>query len=300
MKTLVLAALCSVSLSSAAHAANVDVQDVFAELDSTNLMGLGPVGGSTDSFLVAGETFSITASGKWTLDNTFSLDDYLGQDGTTLYGSAILPGIGSVLFGTLMGQIGSSGPYFVVGSSFSGVAGSIRRVVPARAGQRLLQQCGFCDRGDHDRGHGTDAFPGPASGGRVAGPDGRGGAGRGAAPQGLTTGRIAGAVRDLSGSSRGGPYFVFFFHSGACPLCRDRGRGGVRLSRRSCGGAGHDIRSRAHGSLPRGAPADPASCIGHAADACMTENERARRRWGWGSAFAGVAVVGRAAERGLR
>ena len=77
-----------------------------------------------NSFLVAGETFSITASGKWTLDNTFSLDDYFGPDGTTLYGSAILPGIGSVLFGTLMGQIGSSGPYFVVGSSFSGVAGA--------------------------------------------------------------------------------------------------------------------------------------------------------------------------------
>jgi hypothetical protein len=120
MKTIVLAALCSVSLAAAAHAATVDEQEVFAQIDSTNLAGLGPVGGSTDTFLDAGQSFSITASGSWSLDGS----NFFGPNGTTLYGSANLPGIGSVLFGTLMGQIGSAGPYFVVGSSFSGVAGA--------------------------------------------------------------------------------------------------------------------------------------------------------------------------------
>ncbi|GGE31532.1 hypothetical protein GCM10011360_19350 [Primorskyibacter flagellatus] len=112
LKGLLTGALTALCLSGAAQAGTVTI-DVFAREDSTNGTGAAAsaFGGSTGIFLTAGEEFSITASGSWSLESAF----FFGPEGTSAYGADTLAGIpGTLLFGTLVGKIAGSADYFKV------------------------------------------------------------------------------------------------------------------------------------------------------------------------------------------
>jgi hypothetical protein len=128
-KVLILAAICSATVSVAAEAATVNNIIVFAKENSTNLLNTtnpslpeGPQVKSTGVILDVGDSFGVSASGSWSLDapGFFGPINFYGPNGTNQYGSTTIGG-SAVNFGTLVGRIGT-GPYFKVGSVFSGVA----------------------------------------------------------------------------------------------------------------------------------------------------------------------------------
>lgn len=133
-RTMILAALFSAVFSVAAQAATLTkTVEVFALENSTNLLNTSPAGFTapqalaTGVILNIGDSFTVTASGSWSLDANAStpppaVATFYGPDGTNLYGSVLIGG-NTINFGSLVGRIGG-GAYFKVGSLFTGTAGA--------------------------------------------------------------------------------------------------------------------------------------------------------------------------------
>ena len=121
VKSLIAAAVLGLSLTGAASAATLDVQS------AANSSG-GGVGLATGLILSLNQMFSVTADvlDTWSLGaNDPGCTRESNADGLTAcfgnYSQANL----SALYGTLVGQIGVGGDFFVLGSNFSGPAAAV-------------------------------------------------------------------------------------------------------------------------------------------------------------------------------
>lgn len=123
VKSLIAAAVLGLSLTGAASAATF-TYDVQSAANSSG----GGIGLATGLILSIGQIFSATANvlDTWSLGaNVPGCTRESNADGLTLCFGNYAQGNLSTLYGTLVGQIGVGGDYFVLGSNFSGPAAAV-------------------------------------------------------------------------------------------------------------------------------------------------------------------------------